>query len=474
MSSTTDFQAQLSNYLDRCKSNLQLARLSHFVKTHEKIVYDTAPELLEAQAIMFDLKRRFMSCVKKLSLNSSTFAADIEKVDWSSIAAEKSKGLNPALPSPTDENTRGYQPHLFRYCLDFLKSGKLSKLSNAYLQVALSGIINTLSSDEEIKFENYIGLFAYGQMKTVSIVEDMHLPSDKNPEMNSVVQDITEAYRSGGITQARMTILKKKLKMLEDKEYLSACTALKIYDIFDYLFNMIQFDFADRHTHCMSENESFSRWQDILCVLFRGTPIRFRTGELVSQVTKIEKQESNGGSNTSFGRRIDMLIVTHLKEGRESVVELAGNEHKREDISCEEAYLQQNKNIQTNACILSQLEKRFKVVSDAHSPTNPVVIDAIGLRGYLYRICRIDDVFVAAKMTDHCLLLPTTLVEFEEFLDEGVIFILLKYAEHLIEAAEEIISSADLQQKRKFEAIANIQEPGSSPRFFFPSKKPKQ
>lgn len=47
--------------------------------------------------------------------------------------------------------------------------------------------------------------------------------------------------------------------------------------------------------------------------------------------------------------------------------ELAVNEHKREDVDEAEAFVQQNKNIIANACILTQLEKLFNVDSGPKS-----------------------------------------------------------------------------------------------------------
>ncbi|KAI9495114.1 hypothetical protein BDB00DRAFT_271649 [Zychaea mexicana] len=179
-------------------------------------------------------------------------------------------------------------------------------------------------------------------------------------------------------------------------------------------------------------------------------------------------KEENGG----FGCKIDML--THGKDGEENRVELASNEHKKANAEYDLMFEQQSKNILSNICILSQLKKRFGVDISGSSTVTPLAMDVMGLRGYLYGVYKHEDVFVAAKKSDKHIVLPTTLAEFEEFSDNGSIFLLLNYMYYIVSAAEEILQNADNQTKRRFEAIVNDEYPvDDAPKlhFTYPNKK---
>lgn len=163
-------------------------------------------------------------------------------------------------------------------------------------------------------------------------------------------------------------------------------------------FNAMQFQFSEHPRRKVTELEAFYYWYHILLILFRGTHIKLRmwvsisasvfilnwhcgSGETVSVATKMQRRENEVACGESAagttGHKIDMLIATP-GDVNETLVELAANEHKREDIPDEDAYEQQNKNIRTNACILSQLQRRFGIPRGRDSEANPMVIEAIG------------------------------------------------------------------------------------------------
>ncbi|KAG2219702.1 hypothetical protein INT45_001874 [Circinella minor] len=106
----------------------------------------------------------------------------------------------------------------------------------------------------------------------------------------------------------------------------------------------------------MSENESFARWD-----------------ETVSSATKLEMDEAHINI-PNFGRRIDILVITRTT-GEEKAVELVAIEHKKFGEKREVMLEQQNKNIITNACIITQLKKRFKVETEPNSITNPLIMN---------------------------------------------------------------------------------------------------
>ena len=100
-------------------------------------------------------------------------------------------------------------------------------------------------------------------------------------------------------------------------------------------------------------------------------------GETVSMTTKSEMNEAHIHAN-NFGRRIDMLMTTRTA-GEEKVVELDAIEHKKYGKKREVMLELQNKNILTNACIITQLKKRFKMDTEPDSITTPLIMDISGI-----------------------------------------------------------------------------------------------
>ncbi|KAG0166794.1 hypothetical protein DFQ30_006781, partial [Apophysomyces sp. BC1015] len=91
---------------------------------------------------------------------------------------------------------------------------------------------------------------------------------------------------------------------------------------------------------------------------------------------KVEMNELMGDAK-QFGRRIGMLLMTNMADEKETLIELTANEHKKASISEKQAFMQQNKNILTNAYIITQLEKKFGISASSNSPAKLVVIVVI-------------------------------------------------------------------------------------------------
>ncbi|KAI9492759.1 hypothetical protein BDB00DRAFT_788567 [Zychaea mexicana] len=217
---------------------------------------------------------------------------------------------------------------------------KLTKAQEKHLQLALSAVVNTLKTDKEVNMKKYIGEITFSHLSNMIKSENFHNECVYNDKANDAVKQIFKEYEEGGIMAVRIYISEEKIKMLKAGEYDGSSVVLKIYDIFLYIFDMIQFDFQNRHSYMMSENESFAQWQYVFRVLFQCTIIQVRT-EILSQATREEMKEENGG----FGCKIDMLIVTHGKDGEENRDKLASNEHKKANAEHDLMFKQQSKSI---------------------------------------------------------------------------------------------------------------------------------
>ncbi|KAI7854353.1 hypothetical protein BDC45DRAFT_535786 [Circinella umbellata] len=376
---------------------------------------------------------------------------------------DKKKGINPTTPTfcnvPAGD---GYQQYLFQYCLDLMKQDKLLKAVDRSLQLGLSGIINTVSTDKTINITDHFGKKKFRDLANMLKIEGMSKECTGDPVSDAVVKSVLSKYKDGGIIGTRSYIYKQKLELLEHGEYIANSPALKIYDIFGYLysyvivifrFDMIQFDFDNKYKYAMTENESFARWH----------------GEVVSQATRSEMVDPL--ATVSSGRKIDMLVMTQSEDEEEKCVELSANEHKKGNAEFDVVNEQQAKNIVTNVCIMSQLRKRFDVDIGVGSNTNPLIIDVIGLRGYLYSVARTQDVFVTSKVSNDYIVLQTTFAELDEFIKQGSIYLLLNYSKYIITAANEIVTLTDKTTKRRFQAIMNDQVDHESPKIFFSENK---
>ncbi|KAI9490031.1 hypothetical protein BDB00DRAFT_875731 [Zychaea mexicana] len=334
---------------------------------------------------------------------------------------DKKKGLNPAIPNIRDVHTvDGYQQYLFKYCLEFIKQDRLLKTVNGPLQLGLSGIINTVSTDKTIPIEDYLDKNRFEHLANILKKDEMSKKCMGDPIATTTVKSVLSKYEGGRIVGARVYILKKKLEMLEDGD-----------------------------------------------------------GKVVSEATRSEMIDAL--ATVSSGRKIDMFLITQSEDGEESCVELAANEHKNGNAEFDIVIEQQAKNIVTNVCIMSQLRKWLGVDIGVGSNTNPLIMDVIimdggkkCLRAYLYSVAKTQDVFVASKVSNNYVVLPTTLAELDEFITQGSIYLLLNYSKYIITAANEIVASTDKSTKRRFEAIMNYQFDPDSPKIFFSeNKKPK-
>ncbi|KAI9493251.1 hypothetical protein BDB00DRAFT_872556 [Zychaea mexicana] len=310
-----------------------------------------------------------------------------------------------------------------------IKCDKNVKTVDGPLQLGLSGIINTITTNETINIKDYLGEGKFQDLANIMMKKDMNKRCFDD-HADAIVKTVLNSYDEGGIVGARKYIYKKKLELLDKDGYTIDSIEVKIFDIFTYL------------------------------------------GEAVSQATKNEMLDAL--STSSFGRRIDMLVMTQSEDGEEGCVELSANEHKKGDAEFELVTEQQSKNIVTNICILSQLRKRFGVDINVNCSTNPLIMDVIGLRAYLYSVARTEDVFVASKVSNNYVVLPTSLADFDEFIEQESMYLLLNYSKYIIDAANDIVGLMDKTTKRRFETIMNDQVDKESPRIFFAdNKKPK-
>lgn len=158
-----------------------------------------------------------------------------------------------------------------------------------------------------------------------------------------------------------------------------------------------------------SELTFYRRFAELLDILFNGTDVKIADGETGSKSSKtaIEINKAlfhTSDTSSTYPRKIDLL----LKLNEYTTVELSSSEWKKSSVSEAVILKQQTKNLKTNACILSTLRSlygsQFKDV---------LAMDWIGNVGYLYRIEKDDQVFIASQIDS--LIIPENVETFGLF-----------------------------------------------------------
>ncbi|KAI7892528.1 uncharacterized protein EV154DRAFT_189917 [Mucor mucedo] len=130
----------------------------------------------------------------------------------------------------------------------------------------------------------------------------------------------------------------------------------------------------------------------------------YLSGEVISQATKeameaSEYQETDG----MFGRKIDMILMVESTS-----VELSTNEWKSMQTS-DLKLTQQSKNIGSNCAILNRLQ------IDLGNDEQLLALDMTGDVRYIYRLQKMDDVYLASLFTS--VFLPSDICQMELFVE---------------------------------------------------------
>ncbi|KAG1449079.1 hypothetical protein G6F56_008756 [Rhizopus delemar] len=158
-----------------------------------------------------------------------------------------------------------------------------------------------------------------------------------------------------------------------------------------------------------SELTSYRRFAELLDILFNGTDVKVADGETRSKSSKNVIEINKALFHTSdtpsiHPRKIDLL----LKLNEYTTVQLSSSEWKKSSVSEVVILKQQTKNLKTNACILSTLRSLYgSQFKDA------LAMDWIGNVGYLYRIEKDDQEFIASQIDS--LIIPENVETFGSF-----------------------------------------------------------
>ncbi|KAI8092096.1 hypothetical protein BDF21DRAFT_410937 [Thamnidium elegans] len=156
------------------------------------------------------------------------------------------------------------------------------------------------------------------------------------------------------------------------------------------------------------EITSYMRFASLLDVLFKGTDIRLSDGETGSSSSRIAIETNkcvfNGEDlSPTYAQKIDLILRYDDTEN----VELSSNEWKKTKITNQLKLKQQSKNLRVNACILNNLNAKFCKFNET------LALDLIGLHGYLYKLTKIEDYFVATPISS--IIIPKVFMDLDSF-----------------------------------------------------------
>ncbi|CEG65346.1 hypothetical protein RMATCC62417_02149 [Rhizopus microsporus] len=155
-----------------------------------------------------------------------------------------------------------------------------------------------------------------------------------------------------------------------------------------------------------SEMTVYRRLASLLDILFWRSSVDLVDGDCSSLSSKdamILNQTDDSDIATSYGRKIDLMIITSTQSFR---IELNSSEWKRHHASPTLVLKQQSKNLRTNASILAKL---IRLADCDHV----MAMDWIGTTGYMYILMNDNGIFVAKLMA--CLAIPTSFGQLKGF-----------------------------------------------------------
>ncbi|ORE03601.1 hypothetical protein BCV72DRAFT_308046 [Rhizopus microsporus var. microsporus] len=314
-------------------------------------------------------------------------------------------------------------------CIRMMKKFEsLGKEDRSYLNVLLSGCINTLTVSHQLTLINMMGV-----ERLQNIYESERELIDKNDGWYLLKDNMKQVLKDGGMTKLRCFVTEERLKIYQRETNHDENLKLKILDVFEYIFNMVQY--KDWRRSNLSEEDYCLYWKTVFGIMFRGKDVLMRQGEQCSLASKFQRQanevEFGDISSNVMGRRLDFSFGCTLYDDKNkpSMIDICSAEIKPENTGNDIKNIQLNKNIRVNKAILYLLLQ--------HMPNNQkeriytIGIDMAGLQGYFYKVVQYEDAVVALKLAEDDIFLPSDEDDLHEFLSCDAMDQLIFFVNHI-------------------------------------------
>ncbi|KAG2207385.1 hypothetical protein INT47_006860 [Mucor saturninus] len=273
----------------------------------------------------------------------------------------------------------------------YLLQDRLSSVEAELLMLLLTGVINTLDPYIENIMQS---ILTRSEISSLSRSIDLD-GSGLSPTSVELLKDLVNNAENANNLLASISI--QKSTSLQKGRQSDLYKALSILELAVLYLDLPL-------TKEASEQTCYRHFAVLLDILLSGSGILIKDGEVISQATKeameaSEYQETDG----MFGRKIDMILKVES-----TLVELSTNEWKSMQTS-DLKLTQQSKNIRSNCAILNKLQ------IDLGNDEQILALDMTGDVGYIYRLQKMDDVYLASLFTS--VFLPSDICQMDLFVE---------------------------------------------------------
>jgi hypothetical protein len=334
-------------------------------------------------------------------------------------------------------------------------------ISRMYSNVALSCIVSTTVNDAS----NIFGSSLITRIASQVTLKELALPilaKVLSPLQESFAKndyDLNFLQQEVELRLAELVLCERDGSWVTKEEKVDLAVSRQVYQILHFFCVVIgsgQFENKNSETECVAY------WSHVWRILFTKTCIIVNTGEIASVATRDDMHMNEllfGTVTQSGGRKTDTLVLAKEVSGGEvHYIECSVNEHKPLHVGQATLKEQSRKVVRINRSILSCTGSQKTVL----------FIDAHGLRGKIYGMRAIEDVYgVSAALGKVCL--PSNKFEMSEFLSGSSLPTLFRYKAHMVEFGEDVLLKR-ARSRAHIPPNSPSQTP-TTPSLFTPTKK---
>ncbi|KAF7722249.1 hypothetical protein EC973_003499 [Apophysomyces ossiformis] len=352
-----------------------------------------------------------------------------------------------------------FKPTTIGQKLDMMAAKLLSSdLTDVYnlnaLKLALSRIVDNVNGSVKCIFKKYID--DDGFWRRVSAI-DTTLPPGLSPSLQAFYRDLIRRGRNpAGKLDDRLlqlAVAKERVLLLENRNL--DTEKLQVLDVVDMVVKHCQYNSSSNKVANDSELTFYRKFCKILDELLLGTNLDVLeyvgkrkgshmciafdkfvcSGETTCKASKtiMKKHErlfDSKSSSNAFGRRIDLILSSRD-------VELSTSEWKKATVPVKVSIKQQGKNIRMNKAILTSLLD-LPLSDEAMDKVYTLGMDWTGPVGYMFKVSRLEDVFVASHVAS--MVMPETIDQLPSFLE--ILHVLCAWKNHHLDLKNVIVPAA--------------------------------
>ncbi|KAI7826609.1 hypothetical protein BC939DRAFT_114213 [Gamsiella multidivaricata] len=351
-------------------------------------------------------------------------ADDHKEPDWwiklGLVVKTLNGGEDTAIPSQIPSELSKTHKALFkvaRDCMQAFQAAPKKKRDQVLLKdamVALSCTANLHSPKVGAYFEDDFLARAFNACMDSEI--------DHHEDLVRWLAPLREIARSGDASDVRDEALFKNAELTRERRRICALGARSLHEkVLDIVQQMCALVIERPFGDSPSETDALIAWANVYKTLL-PTGITISTGETWLRATLPVHSELAAELGTEAGegggRRVDMRFLYND-------IEVSNVELKARSRKTSERATQTRKNLRLARCIQRELE-RLGV------PTPEILFaDVSGYMGIFSKVVKLDDIYVAGRVTDQVVTLPTSMYTLRQFLEGSSLSVIINFLSHL-------------------------------------------